>query len=307
MASIIVHGGAGSVPEDLRRERRPVLDQAAEAGLSRLESGKKAIGAVEEAVRVLEDNPLFNAGTGSVLTIAGTVEMDAAIMDSDGNSGAVTGLKKVKNPISAARLVMEETDHILLAGNGLDRFRADFDLSEHDPVTDRRREKWKELLNALEENGYDVSSIPNAREWGRCKSIVRDVLKDQEEVEQQGTVGAVAADEGGRLAAATSTGGTSYKLPGRVGDTPIIGAGTYVTDHGAVSATGDGEDILRVVLAKQAADYMKEYPAEEATEKAIEYASKHDASCGLITMDHRGRPGADFNTEMMDTVSKKTS
>lgn len=302
MASIVVHGGAGSAPDEIQEKRRPVLRTAAEKGMSTMSGGKTATEAVEEAVRVLESSPVFNAGLGAVLTIEGTVEMDAAIMNSRGQAGAVATLENVEHPVSVARLVQAETDHTLLAGKGLERFVKSYEEADFDPITDRRRENWEILLDKLEEAGYDTSTIPDPRHWGHCKSIVREVM-EEELHDEQGTVGAVALDGGGRLAAATSTGGTNYKLPGRVGDTPIIGSGTYACKETAISATGDGEAIMRTVLAREGSERVRKNGAEQGAHEAISYATRHNADCGLIAVDREGEVGSAFNTEMMETHS----
>lgn len=317
---IVVHGGAGSVSDETREKRKPVLRKAANRGyrilrredspvsraynpcLSELSS---AVEAVEGAVRVLEDSPHFNAGTGSVLTLDGRVEMDAAIMDEQGVCGAVTCLENVQNPISLSLLVSEKTDHVFLTGIGLRELVRTYDIPSHDPVTSERREKREELIQELENMGYDTDTIPDPKIWGKYQSVVRKARdRINKEEGETSTVGAVAMDRNGILASATSTGGTSYKLPGRIGDTPLIGAGTIANGRGAVSATGDGEGIIQTVLGQRALFYTDRSgkdTAEGATDQALEYASSCDVSCGLIMIDRRGGIGTSYNTDSMDT------
>ncbi len=234
--TLVIHGGAGldnpaSYPPDLVARWQAALETALVAGEDVLARGGSAMDAVEASVRVLEDDPDFNAGRGAVLTSAGVAEHDAAIMDGETRrAGAVTGLTSTRHPISAARAVMERTRHVLLQGDGANAFAREAGLEQVDPawfVTDRRR---RQLERALAE----PTTMDTHAEF------------------RMGTVGAVARDAQGRLAAATSTGGLTAKLPGRVGDTPIIGAGTYADSRTcAVSGTGQGEAFIRSTAAVQ--------------------------------------------------------
>jgi beta-aspartyl-peptidase (threonine type) len=268
--AIIVHGGAGADPAEGRDELRAGVRAATQAGWARLSEGGSAVDAVEAAVRALEDHPRFNAGRGSVLTAAGTVEMDASIMEGDRlRCGAVGAVSRIANPITLARRVMEDGRHVLLVAEGALAFARAAGLPECDPetlITDRQRRRHREALA------------------------------------KGGTVGAVALDRQGTIAAATSTGGIAGKLPGRVGDSALIGSGTYADSTlGAASCTGDGEAIIRVVLARRALEYLKEaddadYAAHVAVDLLVEEGGGNG---GLILLDWRGRLGWAHSTPLM--------
>jgi beta-aspartyl-peptidase (threonine type) len=278
--SIIVHGGAGR-KLDMRAHRRGVR-QAVLAGHEVLLAGGSALDAVVTAVVVMEDDATFNCGTGSALTLAGTVEMDAAVMADDLSCGAVAALEGVKNPILVARQVMESTDHVLLVGRGAKRFARRMGFKPYDPVVARRRKQWREMMRQLAE-GRNPPYLPNLSSYA----------------EGLGTVGAVARDLRGRMAAATSTGAMMLHLPGRVGDTPIIGAGTYADSHGAVSATGHGERIIKLVWAARTAHLMRRLSAPRAVQQAVRLADQIGCRGGLIAIDGHGRVGYGFNTRSM--------
>ena len=272
--TIIVHGGAGADPSQAP-EFRAGVRAAVLAGWRVLAGGGSALDAVESAVRTLEDDPRFNAGRGSVLTRDGTIETDASIMEGDRlQCGAVAALVGVANPISAARKVLESRRHVLLVGHGALEFARSVGIPECDPaslITDRQRKRHAELARRLVPPGG-------------------------------GTVGAVALDRSGTIAAATSTGGTPGKLPGRVGDSALIGCGTYADSSlGGVSCTGDGEAIIRVALARRALDYLKEaddatYAAQVAVDLLVE---EGQGQGGLILLDWRGRTGYAHSTPLM--------
>ena len=241
--ALAVHGGAGTIERskmtaEREQEYRAGIENALRAGREILDRGGSSLDAVEAAVRVLEDDPNFNAGKGSVFTSAGTNEMDAAIMDGKTlSAGAVAGLEHVRNPIVLARTVMEKSKHVMMVGTGAEEFAKRNGIELVDAKYFFTQRRWDELqkAKAAEESGQE----------GGKKSIIS-------EVESHGTVGAVARDARGNLAAATSTGGTTNKLPGRVGDTPIIGAGTYANNATcAISCTGDGEFFIRAAVAHQ--------------------------------------------------------
>lgn len=273
--ALIVHGGAGSI-KDPEGHRAGVI-RAAEAGFAVLDQGGSALDAVLAAVRVLEDDPVFNAGTGSVLTLQGEVEMDAAVALGDGRFGAVACVRGVRHPVDLARVVMEETDHLLIVGEGANALARKHGFPLHNPVTEERLAQWRQALQAARQGqGY-------YRRLGGWYS----------------TVGAAARDASGQVAAATSTGGIVLKLPGRVGDTPIPGAGTFAGRHGAASATGHGEGILRVALTRRVEALMAELPAGEACRRAIEGASAAGVEAGVIAVDSQGRVGYAFNTPSM--------
>ncbi|MGH7304358.1 MAG: isoaspartyl peptidase/L-asparaginase family protein [Candidatus Rokuibacteriota bacterium] len=272
--TIIVHGGAGADPSQAP-EFRPGVRAAALTGWRVLAAGGSALDAVEGAVRALEDDPRFNAGRGSVLTRDGTVEMDASIMEGDHlQCGAVAALSGIANPVTAARRVLESRRHVLLVGHGALAFCRSVGIPECDPaslVTDRQRTRHAHLAR---------TPVPPGG----------------------GTVGAVALDRSGSIAAATSTGGTPGKLPGRVGDSALIGCGTYADSSlGGVSCTGDGEAIIRVVLGHRALRYLKdagdpEYAAKVAVDLLVD---EGNGQGGLILIDWRGRLGYATSTRLM--------
>lgn len=268
--AIIVHGGAGAHPSEDRDELRDGIRSAVAAGWSQLAGGGNAIDAVEAAVRALEDHPRFNAGRGSVLTSEGTIEMDASIMEGDRlECGAVAAVRSIANPITLARRVLESRRHVLLVGEGAHAFARATGVTECDPaalVTEAQRSRLAAGRRAT-----------------------------------PGTVGAVALDRHGTVAAATSTGGMWGKLPGRVGDSAIVGAGTYADSTiGGVSCTGDGEAIIRVVLARRALDYLKEADADYAAKVAVDLLVEEGrGQGGVIMLDWRGRVGWAHSTPLM--------
>lgn len=282
LPAIIVHGGAGDLgPDDPASSGGPEaprlegVRRACAAGWSILKAGGSALDAVEAAVRVLEDDPTFNAGTGATLTAAGDVELDASIMDGSSlRCGAVAVVKDVKNPISLARAVMEQSHHVLLAGPGASAFAREQGIPPHDNrllVTPAQRARWE------------------AARKGAAAS-------------RTGTVGAVARDALGHLAAATSTGGMSMKLPGRVGDTPIVGCGTYADDAlAAVSCTGHGERIIQLTLARHAADLVGRGACalDAAREAAALLGRRVRGDGGLIVVGPAGDVGFAHNTPAM--------
>jgi beta-aspartyl-peptidase (threonine type) len=279
--AIVVHGGAGELaPADpssgtLDASRLEGVRRACAAGLGVLRAGGSALDAVETAVQLLEDDPVFNAGTGSTLTAAGDVECDASIMDGETlRCGAVAVVKDVRNPVSLARAVMERTEHVLLAGPGASAFA--------------REAGFPPYGNAL---------LVTARQRARWEAARRGAAATK-----TGTVGAVARDARGHLAAATSTGGMSMKLPGRVGDTPLVGCGTYADDAlAAVSCTGHGERIVQLTLARHAADLVGRglSPAEAAREAVRLLGSRVRGDGGLIVIGPHGEAGFAHNTAAM--------
>lgn len=296
MVAIIVHGGAGTIRKE---ERIPkVIEgvrEAVLAGWRELKRGS-ALDAVEEAVKALEDNPLFNAGTGSVLTLDGKVEMDAAIMRGKTlEAGAVAGIWGVKNPISVARKVMEKTDHVLLIGEGAVKFARLMGFGEYDPVTDERLKQWEELRKKLIEKG-------ETRHWKK----LNELIKEYPEV-LRSTVGAVAFD-GEEVVAGTSTGGVFLKMFGRVGDTPIIGGGTYANEVAGASCTGLGEVAIKLALAKSATDFVRlGMDAQAASDAAISLATRYFGpdTMGIIMVDAKGNVGFAKNTKHMSYAFMK--
>src|SRR6266550_3865658 len=238
---LVIHGGAGTIERskitpEREREYRAGLERALAAGYEILKRGESSLDATEAAVRVLEDDPHFNAGKGAVFTNVGTNELDAAVMDGKTfEAGAVACLKHIKNPVSLARLVMEKSGHVMMDGEGAEAFAKENGIELVDQKYFYTPERWDALqkVKAAEEN-----------RGGAAKKAF--IISDQD---RHGTVGAVALDQGGNLAVATSTGGTTNKRAGRVGDSPVIGAGTYANNATcAVSATGDGEYFIRATV-----------------------------------------------------------
>lgn len=287
---IVVHGGAGFWRTDIRRAMVGVRN-AASSGSRILAHGGSAVDAVEAAVSVMEDDPVFNAGKGSSLTFAGTVEMDAAIMDgTDISAGAVTLIRKVKNPVQLARLVMEKTDHVLLAGRTAERLAKAYSLPTTNPITSKRRG----MLLRSKKGPLDARLA-----WVKNNP---ELLRDHPEIIKQDTVGAVAVDARGDFAAAASTGGTTMKLPGRIGDTPQIGSGLYSDNLcGAATVTGWGEIAIKLTLSKAVCLMMERgLPATKAAEFAVRTASKRlKGDAGVIVIDRLGRLAAVHNTPYM--------
>src|SRR6266481_1674569 len=291
---IAIHGGAGTIERanmtpEKEREYRAGLERALRAGYDILKHGGSSLDATEAAVRVLEDDPHFNAGKGSVFTSAGTNEMDAAIMDGKTlAAGAVAALKHVKNPISLARLVMEKSGHVMMDGEGAEAFAKENGIELVDQKYFFTQDRWDALQN--------IKAAEKHRTGRAGKAVL---ITDQD---RHGTVGAVALDKNGNLAAATSTGGTTNKRPGRVGDTPIIGAGTYANNATcAVSATGDGEYFIRAGVAHEVSALI-EYRGmklQEAAQMALDAVEKLGGAGGLIAIDKNGEIALPFNTNGM--------
>lgn len=282
MPAIAVHGGAGDLgPDDPASSGSPDapriegVRRACAAGWEVIRDGGSALDAVEAAVRALEDDPIFNSATGATLTLAGDVELDASIMDGRTlRCGGVAVVKDVKNPVTLARAVMERSEHVLLAGPGASRFARDVGIPPFD-------------------NALLVTAAQRAR-WERARAGAP--------ASKAGTVGAVARDARGHLAAATSTGGMSMKLPGRVGDTPLVGCGTYADDGlAAVSCTGHGERIIQLTLARHAADLVgRGLGASEAAREAIALLGRRvGGTGGLIVLGPSGEAGFAHNTPVM--------
>jgi beta-aspartyl-peptidase (threonine type) len=292
--SIVVHGGAGDITFDRQENARQGCQAAALAGWHVLESGGSALDAVETAVRALEDNPAFNAGTGACLSADGNIELDAGIMDGRTlNPGAVAGVELIKNPISLARQVLA-SPHVLLVGRGAEQFASEHDIPRcafEDLFTERQYQSWKKYLA---DHGLSPTDEPSLirRELGALVAREED---------KHGTVGAVAVDSSSALAAATSTGGIHNKYPGRVGDSPLVGCGFYADDQAAISCTGHGEDFVRLMIARRAADYVAQgRSARESAEAAIAFlGAKAVGTGGLILVDAHGGIGVAWNSQHM--------
>jgi len=292
---IIVHGGAGKI-ENLKKREKIIL-KTCELGYEVLKNDGSALDSVERAVVELENSPWFNAGTGATLSIEGEAELDAAIMSDDLRAGAVACIKEVKNPILVARKVMEETDHIILSSEGAVRFARLMGFPKYNPVTQRRKKMLEKGIKKLKE-GKPPKYLPGLKKF--ITTELNELNKPEELNElKYGTVGACAIDKKGKLASATSTGGIFMHLPGRVGDTPIIGAGTYACKSGAVSCTGHGECIIKLCLAKTTCDAMKSMKAQKSVNLALKLANRYNCKCGLIGIDKKGNIGVGFNTQGM--------
>lgn len=287
---IVIHGGAGTIREaDMTDEKeqayRAKLHEALEAGYTILAGDGTSLDAIEAAIRVMENSPLFNAGKGAVFTAEGTNELDASIMEGKSlNAGAVAGVRHIKNPITAARKVMEESRHVMLAGEGADTFarQQGLNMVSQDYFFTRRR--WESLMKRK----------GKAREKEGEADTVRN---------EHGTVGAVALDTEGNLAAGTSTGGLTYKQFGRIGDSPVIGAGTYA-DNGtcAISSTGHGEYFIRLAVAHRISALMayREISLEQAAQQVIrEDLVELGGSGGVIGIDADGDVTMQFTTPGM--------
>ena len=287
--SLIVHGGAWDIPDEATAACKEGCRNALAAGWSILAKGGSALDAVEAAVIVLEDDPVFDAGYGSHLNADGKVELDAIIMDAATlRAGAVAGLQRIKNPIRLARRIWEGCPHMMLVGEGAERFAQKSGLPLCDPA---------ELISEAEHQAYL-----------RCREDQHAAMHHRGH--EQGTVGAVAMDRDGRLFAATSTGGTCCKLPGRVGDSPLIGCGCYAdSEAGGVSCTGYGEAIMKILMAKIAVDFLRRDASGNGNVQAFARQAARDAvdvlarrgkgTGGLILLDRNGIPAFAFNTPRM--------
>lgn len=299
--SFVMHGGAGTITKqnmtrELEESYQAKLKEALLTAYQILKDGRPGLDAIEAAIRLLEDSPLFNAGKGAVLTSLGTVELDSSIMDgSTLKAGAVASLKHIKNPISLARLVMEKSPHVMMVGDGAEDFAKQMGI-EMMPneyfITERRQ---KELQKKKEDEQKKKQSHFSKENLSEAEALAVDPGK-------YGTVGAVALDKAGNLAAGTSTGGISNKKFGRVGDSPIIGAGTYANNRTcAVSCTGDGEYFIRSVVAHDIAALV-EYrgmPLKEAAQMVLDKVDKIGGKGGLIAIDHNGQIAMPFTTSGM--------
>ncbi len=294
-AALAVHGGAGTIlreqmTAELEREYRGALEAALKAGWEVLSKNGSSLDAVEAAVVCLEDFPLFNAGRGSVFTSEGKNEMDAAVMDGARlKAGAVAFVKNIKNPIKLARQVMERTEHILLAGEGANQFAASIGAETETDEYFFTEHRWLQLQDAI---GAGRVQLDHAKAVPSPKSKVQS---------PKGTVGAVACDANGFLAAATSTGGMTNKHFGRVGDTPLIGAGTYADELCAVSCTGHGEYFMLGATAYDVSARMryKGLGLIEAAAETIERLTEIKGEGGLIAVDSQGNIALPFNSDGM--------
>ena len=278
--TLVVHGGAGTIRPEVEAAARAGVERALAKAWAILVAGGTAMDACEQAVVELEDDPVFDAGVGAHLNRDGYAQLDAILMNGATlQSGAVAAVERIRNPIRLARRILDVSPHSLLVGSGAERFATENGMALCDPaelVTAYQRERWTAKI---------AEGTPH------------------------GTVGAVALDAAGNLCAATSTGGTFFKYPGRVGDSPLIGCGCYADNEAAaVSCTGHGESIMKIVMAKTASDFVAAgQDAQSAAEAAVKMLTRRTAGTGgLIIVDRAGRPGAAFSTPQM-TWAAKTS
>ncbi len=306
--ALAIHGGAGTIlrtlmTPELETEYREALENALEIGWEILHKGGSSLDAVEEAVCTLEDFHLFNAGRGSVFTHEGKNEMDASIMDGKTlDAGAVAFVKNVKNPVKLARLVMDRTDHILLAGNGANEFAKQMNVDFADDEYFFTQHRYDQLLEAREKGvvQLDHAEAVSGSEF-QISNKESETLNLAPETKNLGTVGAVACDSSGNLAAATSTGGMTNKKFGRIGDTPLIGSGTYADETCAVSCTGHGEFFMLGVTAYDVAARMKYkgISLEQAASETIAHLTQIGGEGGLIAVDKLGNVTLPFNSDGM--------
>lgn len=298
----IIHGGAGVIKKgtltpEKEKEYKAKLEEALLAGYKALQDGKSSLDAVEIAIRMLEDSPLFNAGKGAVFTNDGRNELDASIMDGKTlGAGAVAGLRHIKNPITLARAVMEKSPHVMMAGEGAEKFAKEQGVEIVDEKYFWTQERWDALQKILKEEKEKAAA--GEKKVGQAPPPTAEVPYNK-----FGTVGAVALDRNGNLAAGTSTGGMTNKKYGRIGDAPIIGAGTYANNNSAaVSATGWGEYFIRLGVARDIASLM-EYRAltvQMAADQVIQQKlARLGGDGGVIAMDKFGNMAISFNSEGM--------
>lgn len=309
---LVIHGGAGSIVKskmtpEKEREYRAKLQEALDVGYAILENGGSSIDAVERAVMILEDSPLFNAGKGSVFTSEGKNEMDASMMEGKTlNAGAVAAVTNVKNPIQAARLVMEKSPHVMLTGRGAEIFSQQNGVDTASPdyfYDELRHQQWEKIKDT------ERIQLDHSEHKGDVQPSF-DVEFNPNPDGKYGTVGAVALDKEGNLAAATSTGGMTNKSYGRVGDSPIIGSGTYANNKTcAVSCTGHGEFFIRTSAAYDVSARMEyqELSLSEAAQAIIDKIAAIGGSGGLIAVDVKGNLAMPFNTKGMYRAYKKAN
>lgn len=282
---LVIHGGAGTILKKNMSPEKEVeytqkLNEALKTGYKVLENGGSSLDAVVAAINIMEDSPLFNAGKGAVLTEKGVAELDASIMNGkDLSAGAVAGVRHIKNPINLARLVMEKSPHVMMIGNGAEEFGSQFGIETVDSSYFITEERWKQFLK------------------------IKNEQLNKLEKEKRGTVGCVALDKEGNLAAGTSTGGMMMKKYGRVGDSPIIGAGTYANNETcAVSATGWGEYFIRLGIARDISALMeyKNLSLNDAADQVImKKLTKLGGDGGIVAIDKKGNIAMPFNTQGM--------
>ena len=299
---LVIHGGAGTIEKQLMTPEKEkayteALTQALQAGYDEINHGKPAVDAVQAAVNVMENSPLFNAGKGAVFTHDGKNELDASVMDGKTlKAGAVAGVTNIKNPLNAARAVMEKSEHVMMVGRGAELFAAANGCDTVPASYFFTQERWDQLQRTIQEEEKGRAAFNNTDPPKNNISGTTD--KDK----KFGTVGAVALDKNGNLAAGTSTGGMTNKKYGRVGDSPIIGAGTYCNNATAgISCTGWGEYYIREVAAHKMSTLieLKNLSVAEAAKQVIEEIGKMGGDGGIIGLDKTGAAAMEFNTSGM--------
>jgi beta-aspartyl-peptidase (threonine type) len=299
---ILIHGGSSTKKIKRVNEITRSLRSSICYGFDLLKNGSKAIDSVEAAVASMEDSGTFNAGMGSCLTIDKAIEMDASIMDGqDISAGSVGMVQDIKNPIKLARQIMEQTDHVMIVSGGLTKLVKlfDRDIEEHHyNINWKLLNKYNRLIKNVEEK------------WKKNSKLVLSHMQSQKSHQHYSTVGAVAIDKDGNVASAVSTGGRWLKMPGRIGDSAIIGSGFYAdNESGAACATGNGEYIMRLCLCKYACDQMKSNNAQLSSKRSIDLLTRRFGknTGGIIAVDHKARFGIACNTKSMPTalITKK--
>ncbi|SNV50847.1 Isoaspartyl peptidase precursor [Chryseobacterium taklimakanense] len=292
---LVIHGGAGTITKEnmtFEKEKayKDKLTEALKAGYAEIQKGKTSVDAVQSAIVVMENSPLFNAGKGAVFTHEGRNELDASIMyGKDKSAGAVAGVHTIKNPIKAAIAVMQKSEHVMLSGKGAEEFAKEQKLEIVDPKYFWTQDRWNGLQKALEKEKLKKATTQNKK-------------PDYLEIDQKfGTVGAVALDREGNITAGTSTGGMTNKKWNRIGDSPVIGAGTYANAQVGISGTGWGEFFIRSTAARTVAAKM-EYQHKDvktATQEVIAEIGEMGGDGGLIALDNNGNIAMEMNTAGM--------
>ena len=300
--TIAIHGGAGVIERgqltpEREAEYRAALTAAIEAGSEVLRSGGSALDAIQAAIELMEDDPLFNAGRGAVFTAEGTNSLDAAIMDGETmTAGSVAGVSRTRHPIALARAVMERSGHVMLAGEGADAFSVSAGLEQAEPAWFFTERRWGQLVQTLTERGLPIPERPAG-----APPPPDQAASLEGDDHRFGTVGVVAVDTGGRIAAGTSTGGTTAKRWGRIGDAPVIGAGTWAGRGCAVSATGTGEYFIRLTVARDICGLndLNDMPIAEAAEAMISELGAIGGDGGVIALTADGSIAFSMNTSGM--------
>ena len=307
----VIHGGAGvirrgSLSPEREKEYRAKLEEALTSGYKALQNGKTSLDAVQIAINILEDSPLFNAGKGAVFTADGKNELDASIMDGKNlAAGAAAGLHHVKNPINLARAVMEKSPHVMMTGSGAEKFAKEQNIELVDEKYFFVQSRWDSLQKILkEEKAKEVQSPKSKVQSFNYGNPLLEMMTATQRLPENrfGTVGAVALDKDGNLAAGTSTGGMTNKKFGRIGDAPIIGAGTYANNNTcAVSATGWGEYFIRLGVARDISALMEysAFPVQKSVDTVMDKVKTLGGDGGVIAIDRFGNIGISFNSEGM--------